>query len=171
VDTRIRGGDAYHHSSIAEGAALPEYQDERSHLGALQGLFIRLPLPSGDRAQMAPLIQWMEQSPTGTSEMAVTVAPGQAVFRGQRPGAVPQIPEPFGIPAQVGIQRQPYLDPGAEARVPMLLPVPVRQSAQTDHGVSCRLAVSAQALRALLGQGTLGPLRITLDDQPQTLPG
>src|SRR5690606_22445322 len=114
-----------------------------------------------------PLIQWTAQIPAGTGEVAVTVEPGQAVFRGQHPGTVPQIPEPFGIPAQVGIQRQPYLDSGAEARVPMLLPVPVRQSAQTDNGVSGCLAVSAQALRALLGQGTLGLLRITLDDQPQ----
>src|SRR5690554_2130302 len=120
---------------------------------------------------MAPLIQRTAQVPAGAGEVAVTVEPGQAVFRGQRPGAVPQPPESFGIPAQIRIQRQPYLDSGAEARVPMLLPVPVRQSAQTDHGVSCRLAVSAQALRALLGQGTLGLLRITLDDQPQTLPG
>src|SRR5690606_12957153 len=111
------------------------------------------------------------QIPAGTGGVAVTVQPGQAVFRSQHPGTVPQIPEPFGSPTQVGIQRQPYLDPGAETGSPMLLPIPVRQSAQTNHGVSCRLAVSAQALRALLGQGTLGLLRITLDDQPQTLPG
>src|SRR5690606_27150632 len=120
---------------------------------------------------MAPHIHWTAHMPAAAREVAVTVEAGQASGRGAHHGAAPQLPAPVGSPAQVGIQREPYLDPGAEARVPMLLPIPVRQSAQTDHGVSCRLAVSAQALRALLGQGTLGLLRITLDDQPQTLPG